>query len=91
VWDFTDDFPELRQCFDTEEYFTDAFRKLPARTRPPFTWLFMGPKGTVSKLHVDIWYTDAWLCNLQGRKKFTVFHPSYAIPSLPNLPFLSLF
>ena len=38
---------------------------------------FMGPAGIHSKLHVDIWHTDAWLCNLQGRKRFSVFHPAH--------------
>jgi hypothetical protein len=41
---------------------------------------FMGPAGIHSKLHVDIWHTDAWLCNLQGRKRFSVFHPAYVFP-----------
>mmetsp|Transcript_1925 Transcript_1925/g.3574 ORF Transcript_1925/g.3574 Transcript_1925/m.3574 type:complete len:344 (-) Transcript_1925:328-1359(-) len=77
VWNFLDDFPELARCFSTDAYFEDHFNKLPEGVRPPFTWLFMGPTGIQSKLHVDIWYTDAWLCNLQGRKRFSVFHPSH--------------
>jgi hypothetical protein len=46
----------------------------------------MGPAGIHSKLHVDIWHTDAWLCNLQGRKRFSVFHPAYGRPPQPFLP-----
>jgi len=55
----------------------DAFRKLPEDLQPPFQWLFFGPAGTQSKLHVDIWETDAWLGMLEGEKTFTLYHPSH--------------
>ena len=29
MWNFLDDFPELAEGFDAEEYFQDHFRKLP--------------------------------------------------------------
>ena len=39
--------------------------------------LFFGPAGTESKMHVDIWETDAWLGMLQGEKTFTLYHPAH--------------
>ena len=56
---------------------SDAFLRLPEDLRPPFRWLFFGPAGTESKLHVDIWETDAWLGMLQGEKTFTLYHPAH--------------
>jgi hypothetical protein len=33
------------------------------------------PRGCQTRLHVDVWHTDAWLCMLEGRKKFVMYHP----------------
>lgn len=46
-----------------------------------------------SRLHVDVWETDAWLGNLQGQKLFTLFHPSMrpcAQRGAPRTPFNSV-
>ena len=79
TWFFADDIPELVNDFKPPAHFhrSDAFKKLPEDLQPPFQWLFFGPKGTESKLHVDIWETDAWLGMLQGVKTFTLFHPAH--------------
>ena len=77
TWYFADQLPELVGEFETPTHFADdAFRRLPDDMVPPFQWLFFGPKGTESKLHVDVWETDAWLGNLEGEKVFTLYHPS---------------
>ena len=44
-----------------------ASRQLKASWQPPFTWLFLGPRGCQTRLHVDVWHTDAWLSMLEGR------------------------
>ena len=76
TWYFADQLPELVSEFETPSQFADdAFRRLPDDMVPPFQWLFFGPKGTESKLHVDVWETDAWLGNLG--------EPSTALPSAP--------
>jgi len=31
--------------------------------------------GVVTKLHEDIWHTDAWIAQLEGSKKFLMYHP----------------
>ena len=77
TWFFQDALPELAEDFSTPAHFADdAFRRLPEDMVPPFQWLFFGPRGTESKLHVDVWETDAWLGNLEGSKLFTLYHPS---------------
>mmetsp|Transcript_19806 Transcript_19806/g.48624 ORF Transcript_19806/g.48624 Transcript_19806/m.48624 type:complete len:358 (+) Transcript_19806:50-1123(+) len=79
TWYFEDDIPELAEDFRPPPHFhhDDAFMKLPKELRPPFQWLFFGPAGTESKLHVDVWQTDAWLGMLEGSKTFTLFHPAH--------------
>ncbi len=76
---FSDDIPELVDDFTPPPLFhsTDAFLRLPEDLRPPFRWLFFGPAGTQSKMHVDIWETDAWLGMLEGEKTFTLYHPAH--------------
>ncbi|EKX40969.1 hypothetical protein GUITHDRAFT_153966 [Guillardia theta CCMP2712] len=79
TWYFSDDIPELVEDFSPPDHFhaNDMFENLSPDLRPPFRWLFFGPKGTESKLHVDIWETDAWLGMLEGEKLFTLYHPAH--------------
>ena len=58
-------------------YFRDFFQTLKPTWRPPFTWLFLGPRGCATRLHVDVWHTDAWLTMLRGSKKFIMYHPAH--------------
>jgi histone arginine demethylase JMJD6 len=79
TWYFSDDIPALVDDFEPPAHLhsTDAFLRLPEDLRPPFRWLFFGPAGTESKVHVDVWETDAWLGMLEGHKTFTLFHPAH--------------
>ena len=38
-------------------------------------WIFIGPKGTLTRLHVDLLQTHAYLGQLVGRKKCVFFSP----------------
>ena len=69
MWNFYEDLPELMEDWSPSEYFFDYFKELPEQWQPPFTWLFLGPAGTETRLHSDIWQTDAWLCNLQASER----------------------
>ena len=77
TWNFLDDLPELKSDFEADGggYFRDGFDFLKPAWRPPFTWAFLGGAGARTKLHVDVWHTDAWLTVTQGRKRFVLFHP----------------
>jgi len=39
------------------------------------TKVFLGPAGTVSRLHSDTYATHVWLSQVRGRKQFIVFPP----------------
>ena len=77
TWNFLDDLPELRAHFDPGEHFKDLFKIVPPSMQPPFEWLFLGPRGVQTRLHVDVWHTDAWLAQIRGRKRFVLFHPAH--------------
>ena len=65
-----DDFP------NPPKFFPDKFKKLDKEFQPPFTWIFIGPEGAYSPLHRDIWFTCAWMAQIEGRKRFIFFPPS---------------
>jgi len=78
AWYFREDHPELLEDFDehSREYFPDMFKRVSEPMfQPPFTWIFIGPAGSLTPLHCDIWYTDAWLAQIEGRKQFRFWTP----------------
>ncbi|MCM2255467.1 MAG: cupin-like domain-containing protein [Vicinamibacteria bacterium] len=72
--------PELLRDFD-EPYFVDnALRELQGPLWDwyveQFSWIFIGPPGTLSPLHVDLFGTHAWLAQVCGRKHFLLYSPA---------------
>ena len=43
-----------------------------------FTKVFLGPAGTITRLHNDTYHTHAWLSQIRGRKQFILYPPSQA-------------
>ena len=67
--------PELLSDYEVPKYFFDWFGVLPAFMRLIYPRIFIGPKGAVTPLHLDIWGTHAWLAQLVGRKRWILFSP----------------
>jgi|HubBroStandDraft_1064217.scaffolds.fasta_scaffold223595_1 histone arginine demethylase JMJD6 len=67
--------PELAADYRFPHYFYDWFSLLPPFMRLRYPRIFIGPKGAVTPLHVDIWRTHAWLSQLVGRKRWILFPP----------------
>jgi hypothetical protein len=67
--------PELAQDYSYPEYFFDWFSLLPGFMRLKYPRIFIGPRGAVTPLHLDIWGTHAWLTQLVGRKRWILFSP----------------
>jgi ribosomal protein L16 Arg81 hydroxylase len=70
--------PELAADYRYPKYFYDWFALLPSFMRLRYPRIFIGPKGAVTPLHVDIWGTHAWLSQLVGRKRWILFPPDQA-------------
>ncbi|CAK8991474.1 unnamed protein product [Durusdinium trenchii] len=49
------------------------------------TKIFMGPAGTVSRLHHDTYATHVWLSQIRGRKQF-ICYPPEETPYLHSMP-----
>ena len=78
AWLFREEHPELLEDFDeaSREYFPDLFKRFKDPDfQPPFTWIFIGAAGCLTPLHCDIWYTDAWMAQFEGRKRFRFWAP----------------
>jgi len=75
-WFFEAQAPELLQDFTIPSIFRDWFERLPKAWRPPFHWIFLGPRGSCTPMHIDPTLTHAWLAQIQGRKRFLLFPPS---------------
>lgn len=77
------DHPELLEDFDDPYFVDNVYRR---ELQGPllrwyfdnFSWIFIGPPGTLSPLHVDLFGTHAWLAQVAGRKRFLLFPPEDA-------------
>ncbi|MBM3463160.1 MAG: cupin-like domain-containing protein [Armatimonadetes bacterium] len=75
-WYFRIDCPELLNDFSVPPHFSDDwFGLLDAQYQPPLMWLFIGPPGAGSWLHIDIGLTSAWNVQITGRKRWILFPP----------------
>ena len=78
-WHFDLDHPELLEDYRVPELFEDWIAEQPAAVSPHYRWIYMGPAGTGTGLHIDNMGTHAWLTQLIGRKQWVFFAPD-AIP-----------
>jgi hypothetical protein len=74
-WRLIHEHAELRTHYEKLEYFFDWFQLFPEFMRMPYPRLFIGPRGAITPLHVDVWRTHAWLTQFVGRKRWILFPP----------------
>ncbi|MEP0265318.1 cupin-like domain-containing protein [Dokdonia sp.] len=74
-WEFEDDHPELLEEYKVLPHFQSWLDSLPAEQRPRFKWIYIGPKNSYSKLHIDILKTNAWNILFTGKKLWLFFPP----------------
>ncbi|PRB68177.1 hypothetical protein CQ011_14955 [Arthrobacter sp. MYb213] len=58
--------------------FQSWFGDLPHGSRPDWNWIFVGPKGSNSALHIDVMCSSAWNLLVSGRKKWLFQSPALA-------------
>jgi hypothetical protein len=90
-WTFEEVAPSLSNDFCVPSLFKDFFEKFPKRKRPPFHWLFLGPRGSCTPLHIDPSLTHAWLAQIHGRKRFILFPPEQVLDVWNNGVFVDIF
>lgn len=75
-WEFSDDCPELLQEYEVLPHFESWLDLLPESVRPNYKWIYIGPNKSFSKLHIDIFMTNAWNVLFEGKKLWFFFPPS---------------
>ena len=79
--------PELLADFSDPYFIDNLYRQLKGDSadwyNQSFGWVFIGPAGTVTPLHIDLFGTHAWLAQLEGKKRCWLYPPSDA-PYLYN-------
>eukprot|EP01062_Namystynia_karyoxenos_P023465 TRINITY_DN19075_c0_g1_i1.p1 TRINITY_DN19075_c0_g1~~TRINITY_DN19075_c0_g1_i1.p1 ORF type:complete len:377 (+),score=126.11 TRINITY_DN19075_c0_g1_i1:77-1132(+) len=68
--------PELRGCYTPPEWAGDWFERLRPEQRPHYRWLFIGPAGAHTPLHIDPCLTHAWLTQIEGVKRWLLVPPA---------------
>ena len=74
-WQIFKSHQELLTEYEVPKYFFDWFVFVPGFMRLIYPRIFIGPKGAITPLHLDIWGTHAWLAQLVGRKRWILFSP----------------
>jgi hypothetical protein len=73
-------YPDMLDDFEQPYFFDNFYEELPREYRAWFlkffSYLFLGPSGTVTPLHVDLYMTHAWLTQIAGRKHLLLFSPA---------------
>jgi histone arginine demethylase JMJD6 len=72
-WRLSQACPELADAYAVPPCFSSWLEHLSASVRPEFRWIYLGPAGSGTRLHTDVWDTAAWNALLSGRKAWTFF------------------
>ncbi|XP_075736888.1 2-oxoglutarate and iron-dependent oxygenase JMJD4 isoform X2 [Rhipicephalus microplus] len=77
-WHFTRDFPTYGP-YTTPKYFTsdwlNEYWDLRTDVKDDFRFVYMGPKGSWTPLHTDVFKSFSWSANICGRKLWYLFPP----------------
>ncbi|KAL3212057.1 hypothetical protein MRX96_008308 [Rhipicephalus microplus] len=77
-WHFTRDFPTYGP-YTTPKYFTsdwlNEYWDLKTDVKDDFRFVYMGPKGSWTPLHTDVFKSFSWSANICGRKLWYLFPP----------------
>ncbi|PNF41555.1 JmjC domain-containing protein 4 [Cryptotermes secundus] len=77
-WHFTQDFPE-ENIYRTPKYFAsdwlNEYYSAKTSIRDDYRFVYMGPKGSWTPLHADVFTSFSWSVNVCGRKRWLLFPP----------------
>jgi histone arginine demethylase JMJD6 len=72
-WVFEQDAPELLADYTRPPYLRSLFEGV--ASPPPLRWIYMGPAGSATALHLDVVATSAWNALFSGTKRWLLFPP----------------
>lgn len=74
-WEYEADFPGMKEEYKILPHFRSWLDTLPPDMQPGFRWIFIGPDKSYSRLHIDIFKTNAWNILFEGTKLWLFFPP----------------
>ena len=69
-WHFAAEFPALK-AYETPRYFCSDWLNEMDR----FRFIYIGPRGSWTPFHADVYGSYSWSANVKGRKKWVLFPP----------------
>ncbi|GFS81434.1 2-oxoglutarate and iron-dependent oxygenase JMJD4 [Nephila pilipes] len=74
-WHFQRIFPNY-EAYNTPEYFqSDWLNEFCETQKDDYKFVYMGPKGTWTPLHADVYGSYSWSANICGKKRWLLFPP----------------
>ncbi|OFD69124.1 cupin-like domain-containing protein [Bacillus mycoides] len=78
-WTFTENTPEISEEYQAITAFGDNWiDNIPKGILNEPKWIYIGPKGSGTSLHIDFCMTSAWNAVIVGQKKWAFFSPDQA-------------
>ncbi len=69
----------LRNDYGVPDYLQCWYKKLPSEEiKHPLSWIYIGPKHSMTGLHLDIYSTSAWNVVIKGLKLWVFYPPEQA-------------
>jgi histone arginine demethylase JMJD6 len=67
---------KMESHYTAPDIFNCWYKTIPVKQRKTtLSWLYIGAKGTFSRLHLDIWNTSAWNAVITGAKLWLFYPP----------------
>lgn len=76
-WNFKKKHPELSDYYEEPEFITNYFNKpeFNSHVKNKYSWIYIGPTGSGSPMHLDIDMTHGWNALLEGTKEWIFIPP----------------
>ena len=81
-WMFRYDLPEMRNDYKILPHFDNWLDEFPMEPLSRLSWLYLGPRNSYSRLHLNVFRTNAWNLVVEGQKLWLFFPPDEEVELL---------
>jgi histone arginine demethylase JMJD6 len=68
-------FPGISEDYEVPEYFKSWHHRLPLEVRPKWTFFYIGPTNSSSRMHIEPVMSNSWNAVISGRKVWVLYGP----------------